>query len=125
MKKLSINWNESYEIDPAYPQSDIAIFIDKTLGKIWIKGIKFNGTEKRIKYLTQIINLYQKNKIFSVEKLEELNDFKIEAESFQRNFERINENLKKANKAPLFIASSRKYHYHLNTDNYYLDCAII
>lgn len=125
MKKLSIDWNESYEVDPAYPQSDIAIFIDKTLGKIWIKGIKFNGTEKRIKYLTQIINLYQKDKIFSVEKLEEINDFKVEAESFQRNFERINEKLKKLNKVPLFIAAPKKYHYYLNTDNYYQDYAII
>lgn len=125
MKKLSINWNEAYEIDPAYPQGDIAIFIDKTLEKIWIRGLKFKGTEKRIKYLTQVINMHQKDKIISVEKLEELNNFKPEAESFQRNFERINERLKEANKAPLFIASTRKYYYHLNTDNYYQDYAII
>lgn len=125
MKKLSINWNESYEIDPAYPQGDIAILIDKTLGKIWIRGIKFNGTEKRIKYFTQIINLYQKDKIISVEKLEELNNFKPAVESFQRNFERINEKLKKANKEILFIPSTRKYHYQLNTNSYYQDFAII
>lgn len=83
MKKLSIDWNESYEVNPEYPQGDIAILIDKTMEKIWIKGVKLKGTKKKIKYLTQTIDMYQNDKIISVEKLEELNNFKPEAESYQ------------------------------------------
>ena len=49
MKKLSIDWNESYEVNPEYPQGDIAILIDKTMEKIWIKGVKLKGTKKKIK----------------------------------------------------------------------------
>ena len=125
MKKLSIDWNESYEVNPEYSQGDIAILIDKTLEKIWIKGVKLKGTKKKIKYLTQTIDMYQNDKIISVEKLEELNNFKPEAESYQRYFERINEELRKANKEPLFIPAAEKFHYHLNTNNYYQEYAII
>ena len=125
MKKLSIDWNESYEVNPEYPQGDIAILIDKTLEKIWIKGVKLKGTKKKIKYLTQTIDMYQNDKIISVEKLEELNNFKPEAESYQRYFERINEELRRVNKEPLFIPAAKKFHYHLKTNNYYQEYAII
>lgn len=83
------------------------------------------GTKKKIKYLTQTIDMYQNDKIISVEKLEELNNFKPEAESYQRYFERINEELRRANKEPLFIPATKKFHYHLNTNNYYQEYAII
>lgn len=125
MKKLIIDWNDSYEIDPACPQQDIALLIDTKIRKIWIKGIEYRGTKKRIKYLLQAIDLYIKNKLISTEVLEELNNFKIEAESFQRYFERINEKLVKNGKMPIFISAPEKYFYYLDSSEYFLDYAIV
>lgn len=125
MKTLNIDWNDSYEVDVENPQSDIALLIDKNQKRIWIKGIELKGTEKRIKYLSQITNILVKDKIISTEKLEEVNEFTTEAESFQRFFERINKILVKSNKEPIFIPVSQKYSYYFNAKGYFQDYAII
>ncbi len=58
MKKLSIDWNESYEVNPEYPQGDIAILIDKTLEKSGLKG--FQAKNKKMGSLS----FSQKAKVF-------------------------------------------------------------
>lgn len=125
MKRLVIDWNDSYEIDPACPQKDIALLIDTKIRKIWIKGIEYRGTKKRIKYLSQVIELYLKNKIVSTLELDEINNSKPEVESFQRYFERINEKLVKNGKMPIFISAPEKYFYYLDVSEYFLDYAIV
>lgn len=125
MKKLSINWNESYEVNPERPQDDIALIVDSKAQKIWIRGLEFKFTQKRFERFKQIEKLAINNNIISLLTLDDINKGSPCVESIQRFLERFNKELRDIGKQEAFIPTNVDYHYILNTDGYYQNMAII
>ena len=125
MKKLSINWNESYEVNPERPQDDIALIVDSKSQKIWIRGLEFKFTKKRFERFKQIEKLAINNNIISLLTLDDINKGSPCVESIQRFLERFNKELRDIGKQEAFIPTNVDYHYILNTDGYYQNMAII
>lgn len=125
MKKLSINWNESYEVNPERPQDDIALIVDSKSQKIWIRGLEFKFTKKRFERFKQIEKLAINNNIISLLTLDDINKGCPCVESIQRFLERFNTELRDFGKQEAFIPTNVDYHYILNTDGYYQNMAII
>lgn len=125
MKNLSINWNESYEVNPEKPQDDIALIVDSKTQKIWIRGMEFKFTKKRFERFKQIEKLAINNNIISLETLDDMNNGRPCLESIKRFLERFNKELRDFGKQEAFIPTNVDYHYILNTSGYYQNMAII